>query len=252
MLSKFISVGTKIEMQAVDRTMTGEQSKAAVEKIYYSQVHEILSDDTMEITMPMENTKLILLPVDGEFDLTMRQDSVIYQCFARIIDRYKSNNAYLLLVELTSNLRKHQRREYYRFSCSLEMAARNLQGDELQAIESDLPYSLTPGLPLKRSVIVDISGGGLRFLSSQRYEPNSMLYINYHLLNNGKSKLYEMFGRVLSVKELDNRPGTFEHRVKYFGTDSKVKEEIIQYIFEEERKNRRKELFRNEQKNPSD
>lgn len=251
MLSEFISVGTKIEMQAVDRTMAGERSESAAVKTYYSQVHEILSEDTMEITMPVEKAKLILLPVDVEFDLTMRQDSVIYQCFARIIDRYKSNNVYLLLVELTSNLRKHQRREYYRFSCSLEMAARNLQGEELQAIESDLPYSLTPGLPLKRSVIVDISGGGLRFLSTQRYEPESMLYINYHLFKNGKNKLYEMFGRVLSVKELDNRPGTFEHRVKYFGVDDKVQEEIVQYIFEEERKHRRKELFRNEQKNPS-
>lgn len=250
MLSEFISVGTKIEMQAVDRTMASGRPAPAAVKTYYSQVHEILSEDTMEITMPMENKKLILLPVDAEFDLVMREESATYQCFARIIDRYRTNNVYLLVVELTSNLRKNQRREYYRFSCSLEMAARNLQGEEIQAIESDLPYSLTPGLPLKRSVIVDISGGGLRFLSTQRYEPESMLYISYHLLKNGKSKLYEMFGKVLSVEELDNRPGTFEHRVKYFGLDDKVQEEIVQYIFEEERKNRRKELFRNEEKNP--
>ena len=107
MLSKFISVGDKIELQAVDRGLHGRVD----DKIYYSQVHEILSEDTMEIAMPMEKTKLILLPVDGEYDLVLYGENSLYQCFARIIDRYKSNNLYLLVVELTSNLRKHQRRE---------------------------------------------------------------------------------------------------------------------------------------------
>ena len=248
MLSKFISAGAKIEMQAVERSFN-EQGEQTAAKVYYSQVHEILSDDTMEITMPMEQTKLILLPMNGEFDMVLRQANVMYQCFVRVIDRYKSNNTYLLVVELTSNLRKYQRREYYRLSCSLEMRARNLQEEELQAMKNHLPYALTPGLPLKRSVIVDISGGGLRFLSSQRYEPGSMLYINYHLLKNGVDRPYELIGKVIAVRELENKPGTFEHRVQYCDVDREVREEIIRYIFEEERKNRRKELFFNGQKN---
>ena len=237
MLSKFISVGDKIELQAVDRGLHGRVD----DKIYYSQVHEILSEDTMEIAMPMEKTKLILLPVDGEYDLVLYGENSLYQCFARIIDRYKSNNLYLLVVELTSNLRKHQRREYYRFSCALEMCARNLEATEIEAIEKRLPYALTPGLPLKQSVIVDISGGGLRFLAVQRYEPDSLLYISYFLLKGGEKKKYDMVGKVLSVRELDNRPGTYEHRVQYVNIDRDTREEIIKYIFEEERKNLRKE-----------
>ena len=189
----------------------------------------------------MEKTKLILLPVDSEFDLVVYQKTGLYQCFVRIIDRYKSNNVYILVVELTSNLRKHQRREFYRFSCALEMCARNLQEEEIQAVENNLPYALTPGLPLKQSVIADISGGGLRFLSTQRYEPDSLLYINYNLLKGGEKKMYEVVGKVLSVKELENRKGTYEHRVQYYDMDEKTREEIIKYIFEEERKNRRKD-----------
>lgn len=242
MLSKFISVGAKIEMRALGKGLK-DQADEETAKVYYSQVYEILSEDTMEILMPMEGTKLILLPVDDDFDLILRQDNALYQCTARIIDRYKSNNFYILVVELTSNLRKYQRREYYRFSCALQMCARNLQEEELQAVENKLPYALTPGLPLKRSVIVDISGGGLRFMSTQRYEPESLLYINYYLMMDGENKLFEMIGKVLSVRELDNRPGTFEHRVQYYDVDKRVREEIIKYIFEEERKNRRKEIY---------
>ena len=239
MLSKFIAAGDKIELQAVDkgRGSVGEISQ----KIYYSNVHDILSEDSLEIVMPMEQTKLILLPVDSEYDMVFYGASGLYQCFARIVDRYKSNNVYILVVELTSNLRRYQRREYYRFSCALEMCARNLVEEEVQAIENKVPYTLQPGLPLKRSVIVDISGGGLRFMSNQRYEPESLLYCSYHLIVGGERKRYEIIGKVLSVKELQNKPGTFEHRVQYYNVDVETREAIIKYIFEEERRSRKRD-----------
>lgn len=116
------------------------------------------------------------------------EENSLYQCFARIIDRYKSNNVYVLVMELTSNLRKYQRREYYRFSCALDMCARNLEEEEIQALEKNSPYELQPGLPLKHSVIVDISGGGLRFVSTQRYEPGSLILCSYHLVKDGEQK----------------------------------------------------------------
>lgn len=239
MLSKFISVGNKIELQNVEKD--GENQGGDRSRLYISSVYEILSEDTLEITMPVEQTKLILLPVDNEYNMIFYGEGGLYQCFARIIDRYKSNNVYLLVVEFTSNLRRYQRREYYRFSCALEMCARNLEETEVQAIEQNMPYSLTPGLPLRQSVIVDISGGGLRFLSVQRYEPGSMLFCSYHLLKGDERKKYEVIGKVLSVRELENRSGTFEHRVQYYDMDVDTREEIIKYIFEEERKSRRKE-----------
>ena len=239
MLSKFISQNDKVELHAIDRgeEENGENTK----KVYYSSVLEILSGDTLEIAMPMEQSKLILLPVDSEYDLVFYGGSGLYQCFARIIDRYKSNNVFILVVELTSNLRKFQRREYYRFSCALEMCARNLEEDEIQAIEKRLPYALVSGRPLKQSVIVDISGGGLRFISSQKYEPDNLLYCSYQLIRGTERKQYEVIGKVLSAKEVENRPGFFEHRVQYYDIDKEMREEIIKYIFEEERKSLQKE-----------
>lgn len=240
MLSKFVSVGDKLELQPVIRETTDYPEEKI--KIYYSQVYEMISEDTMEILMPMEQTKLILLPVDHEYDVVFYTENGLYQSFARIIDRYKSNNIYILVVELTSNLRKFQRREYYRFSCALEMCARTLERNEIEAVEERRPYVLQPGLPLKRSVIVDISGGGLRFVSSQKYEPESLLYCSYALLLREERKEYEIVGKVLGVKELENRPGTYEHRVQYYNVDEDTREEIIKFIFEAERKSRRKEL----------
>lgn len=239
MLSKFLRPGDRIELQMVENQRPDDESQ----RVFVSEIHEILSEDQMEIVMPIEKTKLILLPVDVEYDLTIYAQHGLFQCFARVIDRYKSNNVYILVVELTTNLRKHQRREYYRYSCALDMSSRELEENEIKAVELREPFLLTPGLPIKRSVIVDISGGGLRFVSEQRYEPDSLIYCSYSLLQGKTKKKYEIVGKVLTVTELSNRRGTYEHRVQYVDLDKEVREEIIRFIFEEERKNRKKERY---------
>ena len=161
MLSTYVVPGTKVEIQAVERVKYNDELES--KKIYQSTVYDIISEDRLEIYMPMEKTKLILLSVDAEYDLYFYTASGLYQCFAKVIDRYKTDNQYILLLELTSNLRKFQRREYYRLSCALEMNARSLEKEEIESIDKKEKY-LVPGLPLKRSIIVDISGGGIRFI----------------------------------------------------------------------------------------
>ena len=244
MFSKFISIGDKIELQVVSHEY--EEKPDTPVRVYHSEVNEIQSEDTIEIKMPMEKTKLILLPIDSEYDMVFYGSSGLFQCLGRIIDRYKSNNTYLLLVEMTSNLRKYQRREFYRLRCALEMHARALREDEIQTVESRMPYSLANDLPLKESVIVDISGGGLPFVSTHAFKQGSLLYCCYHLMNGGEHKKYEVISKVISCIELDNRPGTFEHRVQYYDIDPTEREEIIKYIFEEERKSRQKKRFNSE------
>lgn len=234
MLTNFIAVGDRIELQAVERSP--EEKKAGVSTTYISKVQAILSEDRLEITMPMEQLKLVLLPIDAEYNMVVYSGSGVYQCFAQIKDRYKSNNVYLLVVELTSNMRKFQRREYYRFSCALEMGARPLEDEELSAVEEKRVGPVYDGKDLKKSVIVDISGGGLRFLSAQKYEPGSLVLCSYHLLKSGEKKEYSIAGKVLTVKPSENRPGIYEHRVQYHNMDEEVREDIIRFIFEEERK----------------
>lgn len=238
MLSKFVVPGNRIEIQAVDRMKNVDETER--KKVYQTQVYDVLSDDRFEILMPMEKTKLILLPVDVEYDLYFYTASGLYQCFARVIDRYKSDAKYILLMEVTSNLRKFQRREYYRLSCALDMDIRPLEKEEIQAVEKKDKY-LVPGLPLKRSIIVDISGGGIRFVGDYAYELDSMVCCKYHLVIDGKDKEYMLVARVISVRELEDKKGVYEHRAQYVNIDTLEREEIIRFIFEEERKNRKRE-----------
>ena len=241
MISKYVELGDKLELVLVE-SLPGK-NKELTKRVYSSKINDIISEDRLEILMPMEKTKLVLLPVDAEYDMSIYSKNGLYQCFVRVVDRYKSDNMYLLVVELTSNLRRNQRREFYRFSCALEMCSRCLETEEIEAIEHDAMFNLVPGLPLKRSVIVDISGGGLRFISEQKYEEGSLIYCSYHLLVNGTRKLYELVSKVLEVKPVENRKGVYEHRVQYINISEGVREQIIRYIFQEERKNMKKDRF---------
>ena len=238
MLSEYVVPGNKIEMQAVDRTKDIDETEK--KKVYQTQVCDILTEDRLEIYMPMEKSKLILLPVNAEYDLYFYTQAGLYQCFANVIDRYKSGSQFILLMELTSNLRKFQRREYYRLSCALEMSSRPLEKEELDIVQQGNNY-LVPGLPLKRSVIVDISGGGIRFIGDYAYEPESLVCCKYNLVVDGNAKEYTLIAKVLMVRALEDRPGVYEHRAQYINIDTSEREEIIRFIFEEERKHRKRE-----------
>lgn len=235
LLAKYVIPGCRVDLQAIDRSKEKDVESNRERKSYQSQVIDVLSEDRVEISMPMEKSKLVLLPVDGEYDLFFYSDNGLYQCYARIVDRYKNNNMYVLVLDMISNLRKHQRREYYRFSCALEMNSRQLQDEEMDT-PGKMEDALIPQLPLKSSVIVDISGGGLRFVANYAYDVQSMILCRYQLLIHGSAKEYNLAGKVLAVRELENRKGVFEHRVQYVNVDAAEREEIIKYIFDEERK----------------
>ncbi len=238
LLSKFVSPGCRVDLQSVRHTKTGPGK--GERKSYQSQVIEVISEDRVEVTMPMEKSKLVLLPIDKDFDLFFYADSGVYQCRARVADRYKNNNLYVVVFDLLSDLRKNQRREYYRFSCALEMKSRKVDEAEL-ALSDKREDIINREWPMRNSIIVDISGGGLRFVAKFTYDVQSVILCRYNLNIGGESKEYNVIGKVLSVKEVETHEGLFEHRVQYTDVDPTEREEIIKYIFDEERKTLRKQ-----------
>ncbi len=235
MITKFIGPGTKVELKSVDRPLVSGENYG--NKTYYTKIYDVVKDDRLEIMMPMEQTKLILLPVDGRYDMVFYGKAGLYQCFGRIVDRYKSDNVYILVVELTSSLRKFQRREYYRLGCAIELGTRLWDEEEVEEESKDIIEEKT----FQRAVMVDLSGGGLRFVSTYTYELESIILCSFKLNVQGTFKEFEVLGKVLHVNPTENRKDVYEHRVQFVHTSVSTREEIIKYIFEEERKTRKKE-----------
>lgn len=237
MLADYISPGDRIELQAVGNSWT--LSDREENRIYQSKLADVISEDRIDMMMPMEKGKLILLPVDGEYNVYFYTDRGQYQCFGKIADRYRTNNMYMLTMDLLSGLQKMQRRAYYRFPCAFEMQCRELNDYERMAMSANAFFEPNPNEPLVKGVIVDISGGGIRFVSINSFEEGTELYCIFSLPSRKKVEEYRVCVRLLKVRELENRPGTFEYRAQYTTIDEDDREDIIHYIFEEERKIRK-------------
>lgn len=236
MLSKYVSVGNKLELETIEK-LNGEDNDKG-KRSYRSVVYDIVSEDQIKIAMPMEGGKLVLLPVDGEYNLCFYTPTGLYQCLARVIDRYKSDNIFILLMELTTDIRKYQRREYYRLNCVLDMKSRALEDDflaneQVRFIDTDITFD--------NGTMVDISGGGARFISDVHYEKGTVIQFIFSLYVSGKLNEYRLMGRVLLSEALENKPNKYEHRVQFINIMNDERESIIKYIFEEERKIRRRE-----------
>ncbi|MBD5546547.1 MAG: flagellar brake protein [Lachnospiraceae bacterium] len=238
MLSKYVMPGDRAEIQTLERVNYIDDDEKR--KLYQTQVLDVLSEDRFELRMPMEQTKLVLLPVNTEYEIYFYTSMGVYQCLANVVDRYKTENQFVLLMELSSSLSKFQRREYYRLSCVLDMKARLLEREEIKMLGCQNDF-LEERPPLEPHIIVDISGGGIRFVGDLAYKPGSLIYCRYKLERDGKIKEYSLIAKVLVTKELEDKPGFYEHRARYINIDTAEREEIIRFIFEQERKNRKRE-----------
>ncbi len=237
MLTDYVIPGDKVEL--TDKKSEERVKNGVVErKTYTSRVYDVISEDEIKVNMPMEGGHLILLPVDSEHDLCFYTKNGLYQCYARVTDRYKSNNVYILSMELTSPLRKFQRREYYRLNCILNMKCRTVDEEEYKQVsEMEDVQFVNTDLTLENGIIVDISGGGARFISGHPYEKDAKILFKFTL----DSREYEVIGKVLISNKLEGREGAFQNHVQFVNINDKERESIIRFIFEEERRIRKKE-----------
>ena len=184
---------------------------------------------------------MILLPVDGEYSLCFFTKNGLYQCLARVTERYKSNNLFVLVMELETDLQRYQRREYYRLNTVLDMKCKKIDEKPQEDSITERVEFLDTDLTFDNGTMVDISGGGARFISKASYSEGSLIRFVFSLFVNGNVTEYRLLGRILKSTAMENKPGYFEHRVQFVNMVNEDRESIIRYIFEEERKQRHRE-----------
>ena len=237
MISKYVNVGDRIDIESVSRSgLPGTTEK----KTYRSQVFDIESEDRIKVAMPMEQGRVVLLPVDVEYNLCFYTPSGLYQCLGRVAERYKSDKLFVLVMELTTDIRKYQRREYYRLNCVLDMKSTMINQKDVSEF-SEKVHFIDTDLTFDNGTMVDISGGGARFISRVKYPKDSNILFTFDLFVNDALTSYKLLGKVLLSQEIQNKPGEYEHRIMFVNIMNDDRESIIKYIFEEERKIRRRE-----------
>ena len=239
-VENYISPNDKVEIRSLVEVTLPDGTEGI--RVYKTSVYDVADNNTIRIIMPMEQTKLVLLPIDGRYEVCFFSQNGVYKADVRIADRIKINGIYILVAEMLTNLHRYQRREYYRFNCVIEMNYRVMSQEELEGVSSGVisPSSDLDENDMKEAMIVEISGGGLRFVAEEQYPIDTVLFVEFSLEIEDEMMPFALAAKVIYASEIENREGEYEIRLQYVYINNTIREEIIKFIFEEERKSRKK------------
>ncbi|MCI8635683.1 MAG: flagellar brake protein [Eubacterium sp.] len=244
MVANVLHLGDKTDIRMVQQAERETQTGLSAH-IYKSQVHDITPDGGIEVTMPIEQGKVVLLSLGLRYEFVFYTNAGLYHATGRIKERYKKDNIYVFLIELQSQMEKFQRREYYRYPCLIDVKFYPISAQDAKMMPSDRILQMfresgEAKNAQKDAMLLDLSGGGARFIGKEKLETDSYILMVIRLTSSSMDKQYFIKCHVLASEEAENRWGKIETRVQFIFHDNRMQEEIIRYIFEEERKVRKK------------
>lgn len=239
MLSDILSVGNKIEMFELSKMASVSDEQRPV---YVSQILEFDEDDEeiIKIAMPISEGKLIPLQTGRRLKLCFYTKNGLYTANCVIEKRYRIDNIYMMDVRFTTQLKKFQRRQFYRLNCNIELGYKVLTEEEY---DCNTPDRLTDTLMsgnYNNAISLDISGGGVRFAAKNPIEVGSGILLEISFNTAEGVRVSNFLGRVISSVKTKNNEA-YEIRVNFENISERDREFIIKFIFNEERKKRQKE-----------
>ena len=237
-MQKIISEGSKVELQRSSALSQKKENREA--KTYYSLVSELMDNNRIKITMPLEKGRIVLLPVNVRYNACFYTPNGLYQGRILIVDRYRDENVYMLVVELISDLVKFQRRQYYRLGCTMDMQYKKTEKNEKEYEDAAKNNNIIDDKDFIEGTALDISGGGMRFVSTQSLAEGDNIFVVLKIQYEDEKKEYGLNARVVASESLANQTERYEHRIEYKEMSGKVRESLIKYIFHEERRQRKK------------
>lgn len=246
MLQDVLELGGKIEIRLLNKDVH-RRADGKKQPTMTSQLEEINESGELVIQMPMYHGKMVLLTVGTRYELVFYTKKGLCQAVGQVTERYKEDNFFLSKVVLLTHLKKYQRREYFRLECLLNMEAYELKREDALRLDSaqlelricgDVETIMTEA----QAVIVDISGGGIRFIGEKKYEQDQCLAVHTMLSNETTQQELIVAVSVISCKRTANDASRFETRAEFLHLGERMREVIIKYIFDEDRKIRKKDI----------
>lgn len=242
METSFLKVGSKLDIRLENQPeIEGEEKQP---RTFKSVLYNIQENGNLEISMPMIGGKLILLALDVRYELVIYTREGMYCCIGQVKERYKKDNLYMVSMELKTAPSKLQRREFYRLKCLLDIRYVPVSQEEAQDFTVEELFRMYQregkAESWREATAMDISGGGIRFVSREELTAKEQILIRFTLQNTLMRQEFELLGSVLFTKVLEDSTTRFEVRAKFDLEDERAREQIIRYIFEEERKNRKR------------
>ncbi len=199
---------------------------------YVSSILDINDDEFLHIGMPMENGHMVTLQVGEKYEVFICTKRGRYQCTAMVIDRYREMNLHVAIVRILSGFVRQQRRQFYRLEIIMEIMHCLYEESKLEEL---VEYKW------EMATLTDISGGGARYNANCHYKSGDLVLLKVVIPFQSGNRELILKSRVISSQMVLNRLGLYETRVEFSEIELPQREAIIHFVFEEERKQRRRE-----------
>lgn len=238
---KGLSEGDKIEFKEI--LLKSEEQAGKKPEVYVSQIFECDEyDDTINVAMPISKGKLVPLPKNSEFNTFFYTSKGLYQCRCKVIDKFKVGNIYTMKISMETEMKKYQRRQYYRLEKTMGLIYTHLtQKEYITMLETrKLPEDLMSRERYAEGTALDISGGGIRFVGKHLVPAKEKLLVVFEVVTQNGPVKFRLPATVILSFETTGRSGRYEHRIEFENISNEYREILIKYIFEEERRMRKK------------
>jgi c-di-GMP-binding flagellar brake protein YcgR len=249
MLQNILSIGDKLEIRQMDQS-----GRLMINvKTYVSQLVDIIDQDVINIAAPIGNNRVIILLAGENYNLWFYSNKGLYQCKCEVINNFKEGSMVISQVRVISELQKFQRRQYYRLECiydieyrvitkEMEIIERKVSTDDFSSPEERTEFRKRLNQlnnEWVKATFNDLSGGGARFTSRLSHEQGDKLRIKFDF-NLGKDMKKLVIGaEVVASTKVLNRSDIYEHRVEFKEIGKNDREDLIKFIFEQERRRRK-------------
>lgn len=211
-------------------------------KKYRSSIFDYVSPTEMEITMPTDDGKMVLFQTGTACEFLVYAPTGLYTCETVVTRRYRKEGFYLLLVRITSVPKKFQRREHFRVSYLQDFLYFKIPKEVAEMEQtSDLINEVTKIHYIaekQMGTLKDLSGGGIRFLANEELEIDSYILSVLHVSD---TQSFYLATRIIACEPAEQLRDKYIVRAKFEYKDEEDQESLIKFVFEEDRRIRKKE-----------
>jgi len=228
MLVKDIKTGTKLNIEIYDN-VNQKIDKPLVSQFEYSEGNKYVV-----FQIPMYKGDYYPLHINTLLNVIFFQKDKVYLFRGKVYERFTVNELHFVKVEVLSDIINIQRRRDYRLSCILEIKYREVELDGLKLKPKKEEFTSTR--------TIDISGGGVCIVLNEELSVNTYLECTLNL----EDKIsVEFIGKIVRTEknEDDNVYYKYKAGISYQIINNKDRENIVKFIFKEQRKLRRKGIL---------
>lgn len=251
MIKTTFEVGDKIELTHTKSVVGLSLSKNK----YGSQLLDFDGIRTARISMPIFENRVIPLEPGDEYQACFFTNSGLYQCKVRINKRYQENKIHVLDVLLLTELKKYQRRKFYRLECMFPIKYRlisdvekvlrdRLYNDKFEdSEERQKCQDALETLPKDwfEGTISDLSGGGMRFHGKQEMPQETLIEVMIPLSFQSGIRPITSVMKIVACVYFEGSRVAYEMRGEFENITDSEREIVVKYVFEEQRRRMRKE-----------